>query len=314
MPGSTALWILTKKGSSYATSQLAGTWRIHSIVTGFGAPDRSRGLFTLLPDGSFSGSLNDIDGVPQNLAGNFSVSSGGILSCDVCDANFRGALDAGKTVLAATSTWDDSSTELVLLLKQAANYTQSNLTGTWQLHLLATVPWAPWWSHGPLTIQANGTVSGTLNNSDGSTDPAGGTVALNSNGLALCSGCPSSLFEATMDSDKTVSMMSETLPGGATDLGVMMKQGGNFSQSDLTGTWEVNGIISGFDAGWERGTLTIAANGNISGQTESSLGPPETASGQFVVSPSGIITTPDDPSFRCVMDLGKTVVVCTGFY
>ena len=86
-----------------------------------------------------------------------------------------------------------------------------------------------------------------------------------------------------------------------------------FQQEDLAGTWEVNSLASGPGAPWwERGPVTVNADGSFSGTLDQHNGDPDTVSGILNITSDGIITiTETDEDFRCTMDMGKTVIACT---
>jgi hypothetical protein len=68
---------------------------------------------------------------------------------------------------------------------------------------------APLWERGTVTIASNGSYSGTLSASDGSSDNATGSFLLSSNGIVTNVGDDS--FRCAMDADKTVVVCTNTL-------------------------------------------------------------------------------------------------------
>ena len=86
-----------------------------------------------------------------------------------------------------------------------------------------------------------------------------------------------------------------------------------YSMADLVGTWESNGLRSP-GPWWQRGAVTIGSDGSFTGMFEGSDGSSKSLSGIFSITADGIITATGsnpNPSHRCVMDSGKSIVVCT---
>ncbi len=308
-PSNTSLSVWVKKGTSYATADMAGSWRMESITAGVGSPDWSRGAFTIESNGTMSGSVTDIDGIVNNITGaTLTMSADGTFTCPLCGAAFRGALDSGKTVSVITDTWDDGTLELMLVLREGGAYSQADLTGTWQFAELDS-PF-PDWGRGQLTFQSDGTFSGPITDSRGVVENAAGQMTVASNGVSSCPGCGPN-FQGIMDSEKTVAVASSGTGSTEQALISVLRPAGSYAQSDLTGTWHLNLIRSGANPGWARGAVAIASDGTLSGTLDTSSGTPEPASGVLTIDSSGTITHSLAPDMRCALDAGKTVMICT---
>jgi hypothetical protein len=310
-----ALAVFTKGSATYATADLEGSWYLHSIAAGPEAPERTRGDLDVQADGSFNGTLVNINGEVDFISGNLNVSVEGIVDCNVCLPPFRGALDAGKTVIVFTDTWDSDTDELLIAVKQAQQtlYSQEDIAGPWRLSQLTSGPSAPLWVRGPVEISQSGVMFGELLDAYGETSPASGVITLFSDGTAECAGCESE-FEAAVDADMTVTAYSQTLADGSTDLGVLLSQGPTYSQSDVTGVWNYNVIGAGpLDYGWIRGAVTVAEDGTFSGDAQSSDGFTDPFDGKLEVTAGGIVIDPteSESSLECALDSGKTVMTCT---
>ena len=97
-----------------------------------------------------------------------------------------------------------------------------------------------------------------------------------------------------------------------TELMVLTKAQGSYATADMAGPWNFVSLAAGLDEPWwSRGTLTVAANGAVSGTLNDSNGSPHPASGILTITADGVVTRSGDPDFRCAMDAGKTVLVCT---
>jgi len=315
----TQLLLLIKAQGSYATANLAGTWGLASLASGLGAPWWSRGTTTIQSDGSAAFSLTESNGSTDNFSIRLALASNGIITCTSnCDASFRGALDANETVSVVTMTWasgeqTDGTTELGVVTKRAASYTQADLTGTWGLADVSSGPGAPWWTRGTATIGSNGEFEASFTHSDGSSENVSAVMTLSGTGHIACASgqCPGN-FGGALDSGKTVGAITATDGDGSTKLIVICKQAASYSQADLTGTWNLAGLASGADQPWwGRATLTIASDGALSGTIDDSNGASHPQTGTVTIDSSGVVTRSDDPELRCSMDSGKTVMVCT---
>ncbi|RMD81444.1 MAG: hypothetical protein D6815_11780 [Candidatus Dadabacteria bacterium] len=280
------------------------------MAAGPGAPDWTRGFFTTQPDGSFAGTFTDIDGAVDNVSGiRFTVAPDGTITCDPCGPAFQGALGAGRTVSVWTDTWDDGTVELMVAVRQASSYAQSDLTGDWQMQQIGAPP--PRWTRGSATIASDGALTGNMTDSDGNNFPVSGvTLTLGSNGIASCTGCGPN-FEGILDSDKTAGFMTDGSRTTDQTLGALLRPASSYSQADLTGNWLVHALSVNSSSLWLRGLVTIAADGALSGTLDASDGIPHVTVGKLLVAPDGTITHDTAPDMRCALDAGKTVMVCT---
>ncbi len=116
--GTSEIAVLLKRAGSYSASDLAGLWQINSLLSGPQAPGWSRGYALVHDDGLFVGHLIDLDGSARWYAGLLSIDGSGIVTLSG-NPTFSGAMDAGKTVIAATETLMDAyaSSQLDLWVK-----------------------------------------------------------------------------------------------------------------------------------------------------------------------------------------------------
>ena len=108
VPGSTELAVALKMANAYAPADLAGTWELHSLATGPGAPWWNHGQVTVAANGSYSGVMTGSTGGSQPVSGTFSLASDGTITRSGAPAA-HGALDAGRTVMVWTDTWATGS-------------------------------------------------------------------------------------------------------------------------------------------------------------------------------------------------------------
>jgi hypothetical protein len=101
--GSTYLVVSTKRGASYASADLFGTWELNSIATGEAAPWWSRGTLTVDVGGDFSGTIRGSDGSQTPASGTFFIDDEGIVM-SLERPTFQCGMDAGKTVIVCTES------------------------------------------------------------------------------------------------------------------------------------------------------------------------------------------------------------------
>lgn len=106
--GTAELNVGVRVGTGYATSDLAGTWEIHRLASGPGAPWWGRGSVTVAPTGAFTGTMTESTIGAYPVSGTFAISpTGGVTRAGEPAAS--GALDAGRSVLVMTDTWSTGS-------------------------------------------------------------------------------------------------------------------------------------------------------------------------------------------------------------
>lgn len=226
VPRTSDMAVVTKRAASYKQSDLAGTWESNSLATGPGAPWWERSSATIQTNGALSYIGTDSNNEPSIGSGTLALSRTGVVTLRGKPA-FRGNLDAGKTVLVVTDTWpSDGTTELKVILKKAASYSQSDLAGRWQGNTLASGPGAPWWSKSSVTINADGTYVDSSIDSDNVTTTKTGTMSMTAGGIVTCTVAPGTdpAASGAMDAHKTVMAFTSTRPAdGTTELKVLTK-------------------------------------------------------------------------------------------
>jgi hypothetical protein len=302
-------------GGSYSSSDLAGTWMMNAIASGPGAPWWERGELTVAANGSFSGTLADDTGASDSQNGTLVITSAGAVTMSISTTG-QGAMDAHGSVIAMTSTWTGGSpgtTDLGLVVKEASGATLADLAGTWEMHILASGPGAPWWERDHATIASDGTISGTWEQAGGASGTLSGTLSITSAGVVAMSTAPT--FSGILDAGRTVLVGTSSwtdAPPHTAALFVGVKLAGTYALSDLAGTWQSNALATGPGAPWwERAHALVGADGTFSATvTESDLST-RSKTGSWALSPAGILTGGGD-AFQGALDAGKTVFVGTG--
>lgn len=231
--GTTEMFIAVKKSSSYSSTDLAGTWEANAIVTGT-SRGWSRGTLTIGPNGTYSGTLVDSGGVPEILAGTLAISADGIIT-DSSNSTFQGDMDSGKTVVIATKTTPDISSELIVLARKAPSYSQSDLAGIWEGSRLSSSAIDNGWSRGTFSIGSGGSISGFFTTSGGSSVTNSGTLVLSADGVVTN---PSdNMLRGCMNAGKTIFVTTSTTSGNVPQLRVYTK-----NKYSVGGTGGIGGI------------------------------------------------------------------------
>jgi hypothetical protein len=207
--GERDLQLFTRKAAGYLQADLAGTWDISSIVSGTGAPWWSRGIVEIDANGTIiNGTLEFSDDDPEDVSGlSFTLGSDGVIVSPAIDPDFRVVMDSRKSVVVGTSTWGSGApqtTEITVWTRRAASYSLSDLVGTWQANELGAHD--AYWARGMMTIDANGDLSATMDNSNGSNESRTGTMSIASDGIITVSSpdLPTGSTRCTMDAGKDV--------------------------------------------------------------------------------------------------------------
>ncbi|MFZ0932317.1 MAG: fibronectin type III domain-containing protein [Syntrophobacteraceae bacterium] len=230
--GSTNLIVLTKEADSYTMADLAGNWEGNFLISGPTFGWIQEGV-TVNSDGTYRDTTTGSDGSSNSGNGTLSISSTGVTTCVSGDClnstNYSGVVDAGKTVMVATSgaSTDTEDAVLYVFAKKAASYSRADLAGTWGGNSLASGTGAPWWERGTATIGPNGTFTVSATQSDGSPDSVKGTFSISSDGVITISGVEDSQVSGVMDSSKTLIVISDSWDGNSdpatTDMKVFTK-------------------------------------------------------------------------------------------
>jgi hypothetical protein len=119
LPGTVDLSVGVKMAPAYVLADLAGTWELHSLATGPGAPWWNRGQIMLDAAGHFSGSMLQSGGGGGPTSGSYAITPSGVIT-RAGSTTARGVLDAGKTVMVWTDTWTTGSpgtTEILVAVR-----------------------------------------------------------------------------------------------------------------------------------------------------------------------------------------------------
>ncbi len=154
-------------------------------------------------------------------------------------------------------------------------FSTSDLAGTWYFYGFSDLTSSndPGWSRGTLTIDSTGSVTGgSWVDGDGSSVTiTSGSLSLDSTGVGSgsvtdSSGINMTLTHFKMNSNKTIATGVSIDSDNYRGTGVLIKDGGTFSTSDLAGTWYFYGysdLNSSNNPGWSRAMLTLDSSGAV---------------------------------------------------
>lgn len=292
---------------AYSQEDLTGTWTVNSLASGPGAPWWIRGAITINSKGKGTGLLVENTGGKDQVSLDFTISADGEMVIPGDDlAHCR--MDAGKTFMACTGTWDDGTAELITITKRPAKTTMTDLAGNWGASLLATGPAEPLWERGILTLNAQGAAVFAGTDSEGDPDNWNRTYSVSKDGAITFQDSES---QCRIDAHKTLMTCTDSWDEGSTALILAGKVGGSYSQGDLEGIWDLNALSGGPSRIWVRGLMTVEDDGSFHISTKDMDGYTEESDADLTIDSNGKILVSDEPLMECRMDAGKTVLFCT---
>ncbi|MDR3553264.1 MAG: hypothetical protein P4L55_00780 [Syntrophobacteraceae bacterium] len=205
------------------------------------------------------------------------------------------------------------------LAPNAYGVVPADIAGTWSFNSFVSGLKAPWWERGTLTVEPDGTFSGSGTDSNGNPASVSGTFSVSSDGIVISGADYADAPLCRMDSGNAVLVCTHFSEAGSSNLTIFTKRTPSYSMSNLAGSWEASTLSSGPAPWWAIMAETIYPDGTFRGTVNLSEGSSTSVSGQLSIAPSGAITClagfcPGSlDSFTAFMDQGKTVSVGTGW-
>ena len=327
------------KPVDFSESDLAGTWQVHGLISGDDSYRPGWYYCSVTFDTSANQTLTPIvdslgnnDYIPKARGAWVVNESGEISNPSNPAAEFNGVLSRTKDLMVAVATMapgryeDVRGYNLQISQKQPeTSCTTSDLAGTWSMHGLVSGNGSAWrgWYHydGQTDSAGNRTqISGSYVNSSGQSNDGAGTepMTVSSDGLVRLLGVSENHGALSPNKGFIVLTQTEHIPGrGGFDLCICQKRSGvNFRQSDLTGTWFIHGLVSGYDddwKGWIRGTMEIQTDGSYTSEILNSDGEIHTGSGSSTLATDGTfaLQTHSSRPPHGTMSENKEVIVFT---
>jgi hypothetical protein len=250
------------------------------------------------------------DGTTFNVTGgSITIDNEGILGGSVTTSAAtmtlrHGKMDQGKSIMSWTDTIGSLYYHTGVFVKAGGTFSTSDLAGTWHGYwgeINSGFDQAVWF-YGTIVLDSAGNaIGGTYYQPDGSTRTiVGGQLGITSAGIlsgtvTTSNGSIITLRHGKMDPGKGFLGWSDIDNDGYYHNGWLVKSGGTFTTSDLTGTWygywgQIDPTFTTFH--WFYGTIILDSDGNAVGGTYYPLdGSPRTiVDGQLGITSDGILS------------------------
>lgn len=202
---------------------------------------------------------------PLYIGGNnkFDVSAG------TCNLGFVSTA-SGNAVPANTpaqfsGAGEDTTVPSGVATNQASLYSQSDLTGVWYIFTFNVGTYTGW-SRATYTVTATGEASTTNMVTSDNSNPQTRSQTLKIAASGVISTASGPFEKAVMAKSKDLIVgVGNNNDGQSSAMGIAVKAGSGFTQSDLAGTWRLHGLTaSNTERGWIRSDVSIAAGGTPS--------------------------------------------------
>jgi len=175
-----AMMIAQKRGGTFATSNMTGTWRFQRLTAG-GDNTTSGWAYGTMDFISGSASITSMTtnaGVGGGGNFTFSMNGDGIMT-EALDASFHGVMSMDKTMIVATDA-SGGNPELWVMMKNTTG-TTADMAGDWVMHAVSSGnPGSRDWTYGHSVVGAGGNSTFTgMMGSDGPVDDAEMTFMMN---------------------------------------------------------------------------------------------------------------------------------------
>ncbi len=201
------------------------------------------------------------------------VDASGVVTQPVGPAvGYRGKLGAGRDLLVATATQGGASTlRISQRIVPGTTYAQSDLAGTWNVHVFATGTLV-WWEHSTLTVASDGTFSRTsVADASGPQPDSTGKLLLSADGFVTKEGDTDATWSAFMSSDKSLIVGSHTATVDLVarhyeyEIVVLTRGGSGFSTGALAGEWQIHMANQNLGTPtWAHSGVAFSSGGDVS--------------------------------------------------
>jgi hypothetical protein len=197
----------------------------------------------------------------------------------------------------------------------SADFETSDLGGVWNFHAI-TSGLTEVWVRMDATFTSNGDMALNGTASDGSQDTSAATFEVTNLGIVRPVNVGETSFEGIMHLGKNMIVYTDIFDnysseGGTNQIGIGLRTGGTFSQSDLLGTWRIHTLSTGLSEIWQRVTATVDAEGNLTGSVVDSEGFESQGESTIILEEDGSIQVVEDSTVAGRMNLEKNLFVIT---
>ena len=329
---------LKTTSATFAQSDLQGTWNAMAFSAGpdvSSTPETQEGWFrgNMSIDQSGNTTVNNSPYVPMSNLGpvtpptpmqlTWAIASNGVVTQSGSDAagDFHGNMASNKNLMVGVQTSrgtrGDNRTIFISVKQNGTTFSSADISSvTFVYHNIGSGKNGNDWNYGAGSINSAGQV--TLNScasSGGScTLPASNftTLSITSAGIVSSSDDPTAQGVMTPDK-KTIFFTQGNGTTNSTELMVLQFTGQTFTQSDLAGVWNQNGIASNpTSPGWIYGTMSVDNTGTTNWSSQVYNGVSQSASpGTVSINSTGTITMPGSSSVNGTMSFNKDMGIST---
>lgn len=316
-------FITSSYGEPFTSSDLAGLWYGHHVVTGDSPADDPRwgyGTVVINNSGGYTATWTSPTHTNEVTSGALQISAAGMITVN-SNSKTHGVMDSDKNLMVLLDWSNDASgNDLNVLVKQkpGTSFSTGNLAGTWDGHHIVSgdAPGDdPRWGYGKAVIGSSGIYTATWTSPSQTNEVTSGTIQISSNGVLKIDNKP--LTHGIMsDSKDLIVFIDGTSQSKGNALTILTKRKtGIFTTADLAGDWYGHHVVSGDaptdDPRWGHGKITINNSGNFTAFWTSENHINEVSSGNIQISSKGIITINSEALIHGVMSSNKNFIVFT---
>lgn len=314
--------VLPVHGQSFFSSDLAGTWYGHQLVTGDEPADNPRwgyGRLVIDSAGNYTSTWTDPNQVNVVSSGSIQINFDGIITINNQVLTHGVINDRKDMIVLIDGTAIVDGNALTILLKRDAevSFSTADLAGTWYGHEIFSgdAPGEnPQWGYGRVTIDNGGDFTGTWTDHT-ETEAISGSVAITASGMVTVSNQP--LTHGVMNDDKNLIVLIDGPPSvSGSAINILIKRGSSqtFGIGDLSGSWYGHHIVSGdINAGddprWGHGTAEIESNGQYTVDWASPTKMSEITNGTIQLTENGILTINNEPLTHGILNDAKDLFI-----
>jgi hypothetical protein len=209
------LVLIQKAGGTFTTSDLAGTWNLHSLTSGDGPQWTGWYYGTINFNNSGNGTISGTDsdgGTDINDPVSATIDNNGVVS-SLSNPSFHGVMSQDKNLIVATmNDGGGGGYNLIIGQRAGGSFTTSDLAGTWNFHGITSGDAPQWngWFYGQVLADASGNLSFiSYLDSDGDPSlPDAGPLAISSDGIVTDASSPSFHGKMSLGTDLIVATIN----------------------------------------------------------------------------------------------------------
>lgn len=317
----------TNPAPTFSQADLEGTWSFIQFNAGPGVtigtdPGWTRARTNV--DGSGNVTVTSIESsdnsatIPPAGSIQLTIAADGVVTTSGTNIPIvnHAVMGANKQLVVGISPVGDNNQSIILWIKHVTGMTFSSAdlaNTTFSYHELHSGI-DNYWAYGAGAIYGSLQMTfSSINNPDGPVTPLppADSISINANGVVTSSNNP--IYKGFVTADKKTIFGTYTTDNRFV-LSVFQLTGQTFSQADMAGIWRSHAIESSSTPAWDYSTISFNNTGvgtitalTTSAGNNNTLPPPFT----MVLSASGTITQPDEPTLHGTCSYNKDIIVFT---